>query len=151
MDRAEAALAAMRAWPDSFALRRAVLRASWRLADRRPRRQPDQVVAEFLGGGSHRATTSGPAELLTPLARQKTAEMEMVVAPPGSDTASFKIVATCELVGEQAARDHRLDRSRRDGRPHTDRIVWILRKRTGGWRISGMATKVFADRAADRA
>ena len=32
-----------------------------------------------------------------------------------------------------------------DGRKHTDRIVWILRHEPSGWRIAGMATKVFAD------
>ena len=33
-----------------------------------------------------------------------------------------------------------------DGHMHTDRIVWILRKETEGWRIAGMASKVFPDR-----
>ncbi len=35
-----------------------------------------------------------------------------------------------------------------DGQPRTDRIVWMLRQEeTDGWRISGMATRVFPDMA----
>jgi hypothetical protein len=102
----------------------------------------DKVVGEFLEamriGNDDKAM-----EFLTPLARSKTAELEMVLAPSGSDTATFKIIR-CELVGEQAqvtADWTDLD----DGRPHTDRVIWILRRETPGWRISGMATQVFAD------
>jgi len=86
------------------------------------------------------------ASMLTPLARQKTSEKEMVVAPPGSDTASYSI-ADVELVesGAHVASDWTdVDEH---GRMHTDRIVWILRKVPEGWRIAGMATKVFDDRA----
>jgi hypothetical protein len=103
----------------------------------------DAVVAEFLEairtGKDERA-----AALLTPLARQKTGEMDMVVAPPGSDTAKFKVVR-CDLVGRQAQVTADWTDLDTDGRPHTDRIVWILREETSGWRISGMATQVFAD------
>ena len=102
-----------------------------RLGIGRPPHPPaDQVVGEFLEairtGNDERAS-----ELLTPLARQRTEEKGVVVSPPGSDTASFKIVR-CELVGQQAhvtADWTDLD----DGRPNTYRIIWILRK----WRPAG--------------
>ena len=105
--------------------------------------EPDQVTFEFLEavrtGDDNKA-----ARLLTPLARKKTTEMEMVVAPPGSDTATFKVhgVERVEDSAHVTADWTDLDS---DGRPHTDRIIWILRKAAEGWRIAGMATQVFAD------
>ncbi|HEV3138010.1 MAG TPA: hypothetical protein VGZ26_08895 [Pirellulales bacterium] len=104
---------------------------------------PDRVIAEFLEavriGDDKKA-----GDLLTSLARQKTAEMQMVVAPPGSDTAKFQ-VQDVELVGDGAQVATDWTDLGADGRPHTDRIVWILRKGAQGWRIAGMTTKVFAD------
>jgi hypothetical protein len=104
---------------------------------------PDRVIAEFLEavriGDDKQA-----ADLLTPLARQKTADMQMVVAPPGSDTAKFQ-VQDVELIGDGAQVSTDWTDLDADGRPHTDRIVWILRKVPQGWRIAGMATRVFAD------
>jgi hypothetical protein len=105
---------------------------------------PEAVTAEFLEavrvGDDKKVAT-----LLTSVTRQRTAEQEMVVAPPGSDTASF---AVREVVyvdeGAHVASDWTdVDV---DGRMHTDRIVWILRKGAEGWRIAGMATKIFDDR-----
>jgi hypothetical protein len=106
---------------------------------------PESVVAAFLEA-IRIGDDSKAAELLTPLARKKTTEMEMVVAPPGSETAKFKV---CEVErvggGAQVTADWTdLDS---DGRPHTDRIIWILRKEADGWRIAGMATQVFADQS----
>jgi hypothetical protein len=86
------------------------------------------------------------ASMLTPLARQKTSEKEMVVAPPGSDTATFTI-CDVELIDSGAHVASDWTDVDEHGRMHTDRIVWILRKVPDGWRIAGMATKVFDDRA----
>jgi hypothetical protein len=85
------------------------------------------------------------ASLLTPAARRKTAENEMVVAPPGSETASFAIREVKHVdQGAHVASDWTdVDG---DGHMHTDRIVWILRKENEGWRIAGMAAKIFEDR-----
>jgi ketosteroid isomerase-like protein len=105
---------------------------------------PDRIIADFLEavriGDDKKA-----ADLLTPLARQKTSDMQMVVAPPGSDTAKFQ-VQDVELIGDGAQVATDWTDLGADGRPHTDRIVWILRKTAQGWRIAGMATRVFADR-----
>ncbi len=100
-----------------------------------------RVVDEFLEavrtGDDQRA-----AALLTPLARQRTAEMQMVVAPPGSDTAKFEVceVRLVDFGAEVATNWTDLDT---DGRRHTDRILWRLRKEPDGWRIAGMASQVF--------
>ncbi len=109
-----------------------------------PDAKPDEVMTVFLeavrAGDDEKA-----AGLLTPLARQKTAEMEMVVAPPGSDTAKFQVLEM-EVIGAEAQVATDWTDLDTDGRPHTDRIVWMMRKDTDGWRISGMATRVFIDR-----
>lgn len=105
---------------------------------------PEVVTARFLEavrvGDDKKAAT-----LMTELTRQKTAEMEIVVAPPGSDTAKFAIREVIFVdEGAHVATDWTdVDA---DGNMHTDRIVWILRKVSEGWRIAGMATKLFDDR-----
>ncbi len=107
-------------------------------------RPPEDVTADFLEGvrtGADKKTAS----LLTPTARAKTADQELVVAPPGSETASFAI-RECSLVQDGARVACDWTDVGADGRMHTDRIVWLLRKEPVGWRIAGMATKVFDDR-----
>ncbi len=105
---------------------------------------PDKAVFQFLEAVrlGNDATAS---QMLTNLARQKTAEMQLVVAPPGSDTAKFS-VGEVEFLGETGAHvastwTDIVD----DGQAHTDTIVWILRKDPEGWRIAGMGTKLFDD------
>ncbi len=83
--------------------------------------------------------------MLTKLAQQKTAEMEMVVAPPGSDTATFKL-GKVEQVGEDGAQvDSEWTDLDHEGNKRTDYITWILRLEDNQWRIAGMATKIFQD------
>jgi ketosteroid isomerase-like protein len=106
---------------------------------------PERVVAEFLEA-IRTGDDSKAAQLLTPLARKKTTEMEMVVAPPGSDTATFQ-VHEVERVGAGAQVTADWTDLDADGRPHKDRIIWILRNEADGWRIAGMATQVFADQS----
>lgn len=104
---------------------------------------PQAVMGEFLEA-IRQGNDDKASSLLTTLARQKTEEMEMVVAPPGSDTASFKILAV-EIEGDEAQVGTDWTDVDVDGQPRTDRIVWMLRKEETGWRIHGMATRVFAD------
>ena len=109
-----------------------------------PDAKPDEVMTAFLEA-VRAGDDENAAGLLTPLARQKTAEMEMVVAPPGSDTAKFQVLEV-EVIGAEAQVATDWTDLDTDGRPHTDRIVWMMRKDADGWRISGMATRVFIDR-----
>ena len=105
---------------------------------------PGEAVQSFLEavrlGNDEQA-----GQMLTATARQKTAELNMVVAPPGSDTASYKI-GEVRAVGNDGAHvasswtDMDQERNKR-----TDQITWILRKQPEGWRIAGMATKIFPD------
>ncbi len=109
---------------------------------------PDKAVAEFLdavrSGNDQKA-----ASMLTPLARQKTAEVDMVVAPPGSPTAKFQ-VGEVEYVTPEKDGAHVwcrwTDVADDQGHTRTDDLIWVLRKEAEGWRVAGMVTRVFPDR-----
>jgi hypothetical protein len=104
--------------------------------------RPEVAVAEFLEavrvGNDQKA-----AEMFTPLARQRVAELNIQVAPKGSDTASFS-VGEVEYVAQDGARVAAtwtdLDE---DGKPRTDEMTWMVRQESEGWRVAGMATVVF--------
>ena len=105
---------------------------------------PDIVVFKFLE--SVRLGEDLVAEtLLTPIAQEKTKAMNMVVAPPGSDTASFRVGQVkptgqdlCEVQSQWTDLDD-------EGKPKTDEIIWSVRRVNGRWRIAGMAAKIFPD------
>lgn len=106
---------------------------------------PAEAVAVFLD-----AVKNGQDEkansMLTKLALQETAKLNMVVAPPGSDTASFE-VGEVEMLSEGDEQGAQVASKWTDvgddGLPHTDEIIWMLRKEAEGWRIAGMATTIF--------
>jgi hypothetical protein len=109
-------------------------------ADNKP--GPDVAVFEFL-----KAVQTGDdekaAQMLTKVAREKTAEMEMVVAPPGSETASFEVGEVEILENRGAYVSSTWTDVGEDGQPHSDQIVWLVRNEPEGWRIAGMVTKLF--------
>ena len=105
---------------------------------------PEGAVSAFL-----EAVRTGDDEkvsqLLTSRARDKTSELDMVVAPPGSDTASFK-VAEVEYIGDDGAHVASFWTDVDDeGNEHTDTIIWMVRNEPEGWRIAGMATRIYDD------
>ncbi len=84
-------------------------------------------------------------KMLTSLARQKTAEFDIAVAPPGSQTATFEVMET-ELIAEDAAHvSSRWTDYDEDGQPHSDELVWMVRHEPEGWRIAGMAARLFPE------
>jgi hypothetical protein len=108
---------------------------------------PDKAVFDFLE--AVRTGNDKQAELmLTPMAREKTSEMQMVVAPPGSPTARFKVKGV-EYVTPEKDGAHVLstwtDVADDQGHTRSDDIIWVLRHETIGWRIAGMVTKVYPD------
>lgn len=108
-------------------------------------RDPEAIVAEFLEAirrGDDKKATS----LLTTVARTKAEEMEMVVAPPASETATFKVLEQ-EIEGSAAQVGTDWTDLDDEGKPATYRTVWMLKKEKAGWRVSGMATRVFEDMA----
>lgn len=105
---------------------------------------PDAAVREFLSavqvGDEERAGL-----MLTDLARQKTREHDLLVAPPGSPTAKFS-VTEFEFVTPDEAGAHVASTWTdfdENGQPHTDKIVWVVRKESYGWRIAGMVTVLY--------
>jgi hypothetical protein len=103
---------------------------------------PARIVAQFL-----EAVRTGDdkqaASLLTPLARSKTEEMEMVVAPPGSETAHYEVLDV-QHVGEHVHVASHWTELDTDGLKHVDRVVWVLKQVPEGWRISGMTASAFS-------
>jgi len=83
---------------------------------------------------------------LTKLARARTTQRGISVAPPVSDTARYT-VTECEMaesrdVVQVATAWTDVDEA---GKPTTDTLVWALRLDADGWRIAGMAMQVFPD------
>jgi len=105
---------------------------------------PDQAVFRFLEAvrtGDEKMADS----MLTPLARKKTQEMEMVVAPPGSATAGFEIDGVEMIADDGAHVSCTWSDTDETGERNSDTIIWMVRREFDGWRIAGMATTVFAD------
>ncbi|MBI2827310.1 MAG: hypothetical protein HYX69_21770 [Planctomycetia bacterium] len=105
---------------------------------------PDQSVREFLEA-VRTGNDAKAAQLLTDLARQETAKHELVVAPPGSETARFEVGKTEFVTADVAHVASTWTDTGEDGQPRSDEIIWMLRRDPAGWRIAGMATKVFKD------
>jgi len=104
---------------------------------------PDQAVFDFLEavrtGNDQKA-----AEMLSPLARQKTAEKQMVVAPPGSPTAKFTVGKVKYKPDDNDGAYVSCTWSDVDdqGNARSDDIVWGVRHEPEGWRIVGMVLQV---------
>jgi len=84
------------------------------------------------------------AALLTATARRKTAEANIAVAPPGSETAEFS-VGDMEIIDEDKKTAHVASiwtDQDEEGKPMTLRIVWVVRQDSEGWRIAGMITRL---------
>lgn len=103
---------------------------------------PEVAVRDFLEAirvGDHKK-----AELmLTDLAREKTAQADLMVAPPGSPTAKFE-VSGVQVVDNQVAHVGSVWTDiGDDGKPQTNEFVWALRVEPAGWRIAGVAVELF--------
>ncbi len=103
---------------------------------------PAGAVAEFLeavrSGNDEKA-----ANMLSTVARQKTAALNRNVTPPASDTARFA-VGKVDWVGKDGARvECTWTDIDADGQPKTDEAIWVVRREPEGWRIVGVAAMVF--------
>ncbi|MGE0607974.1 MAG: hypothetical protein AB7O62_12840 [Pirellulales bacterium] len=101
---------------------------------------PETVVSNFLES-VRTGDDEGAATMLTHLAREMAEEHDMVIAPPGSTTASYTVGETEILETNDIA--HVQSTWNDEGEEHE--IIWALRSTDEGWRIAGMATKVFED------
>ncbi len=105
---------------------------------------PARATHEFLDavrtGNDEKA-----AMMMTATARKKTAELQIQVAPTGSDTAQFKIGEVRQLSGDRVAVASSWSDLDANSQRRTDQMVWMLRKGPEGWRIAGVAAEVFED------
>lgn len=103
--------------------------------------KPGEVVQSFL-----EAVRTGKdveaEQWLTKIALAETKKADLYVAPPGTETAKFE-VGEVELVEGGAQVFSTWTDVGDAGKLKTDKIVWLLRNETEGWRIAGMATTVF--------
>ena len=99
---------------------------------------PERAVAVFLDA-VRRGDDQVASSMFTPLAREKTAELDIQVAPRGSDTAKFDVGEVQYL--DEAQTGARVKSAWTDldpeGKPRTDDIVWMLRRAADGWRVAG--------------
>ncbi len=85
--------------------------------------------------------------LLTKVARAKTDELGMSVAPPVPDSATYA-VRDCELVSDAGDVAHVATvwtDVAADGSKSSENVVWVVRLDPEGWRVVGMAMRVFDD------
>lgn len=100
-----------------------------------------QVVQEFLEA-VRQGDTSSANSRLTPLALQRTSELDLNFSPPGSPTARFT-VGQAELVdADKAVVESTWTDLDADGKPQQEQIIWALKLTAGQWRISGMAAEL---------
>lgn len=94
-----------------------------------------------------RGDDAAASAMLTTVARTKTEELGLTVAPPVNPTARYE-VKECEMVGEGGDLVHVgtvwVDTDEA-GRENNENIVWVVRLDPEGWRVVGMAMKVFDD------
>ena len=109
--------------------------------------RPEHAVFRFLE--AVRTGNVAQAEaMLTPLAKEKTRQLNMVVAPPGSDTASFGVGDVLITADQTAHVESEWTDLDAQGKPNCDTITWIVRQIDEQWLISGMSASIFPDQPA---
>jgi hypothetical protein len=104
------------------------------------------AVVKFLDA-MKRGDETAARDMLTRVARAKTEEMGISVAPPVADTATYT-VRECEMVSEANDLAHvattwtDVDET---GARTSENIVWAARLDPEGWRVVGLAMRVFDD------
>ena len=103
---------------------------------------PEHAVFRFLEAVRTGSVDQAEA-VLTPLAKEKTRQLNMVVAPPGSDTASFRVGEVLKTAAQTAHVKSEWTDLDAQGQPKSDTITWIVRQIDGKWLISGMSASIF--------
>lgn len=104
------------------------------------------AVASFLDAVK-RGDDAAARGMLTKVAAAKTQEMGISVAPPVPATATYSI-RDAEVVGDADDLVHvgtSWTDTDAEGFTTTDNVVWVVRLDPEGWRVVGMATRVFDD------
>ncbi len=85
--------------------------------------------------------------LLSTVARTKTDELGLSVAPPVEDTATYTVAET-EVVSDEGDIVHVATTwtdTDPDGFKTSENVVWVVRLDPEGWRVVGMAMRIFDD------
>lgn len=104
------------------------------------------TVTRFLDA-IKRGDDEGARAMLTKVARAKTLEMGISVAPPVDNAATYAI-RECELIPDSDDLVHvgtTWTDTDADGFTTTENVVWAVRLDPEGWRVVGMATRIFDD------
>jgi hypothetical protein len=94
-----------------------------------------------------RGDDAGARAMLTKVARAKTEELGISVAPPVTSTATYSI-RECEQIAGADDLMHvgtTWTDTDPDGFTTTENVVWAVRLDPEGWRVAGMATRIFDD------
>jgi hypothetical protein len=103
-----------------------------------------RVVYDFLEAVRIGDTDTASSQL-TPLALQRTNELDLNFSPPGSATARFQVGAVEMVDAEKAVVECVWTDDDADGKPRDEKITWALKLNAGQWRISGMAADMGPD------
>jgi hypothetical protein len=120
---------------------KAISEAAAKMAAAVPSDPIAKVVYEFLDA-VRQGDTNAAGQRLTPLALKRTSEQDLVFAPPGSATASFKVGDVEMIETEKAVVDSVWTDLDADGKPHDEPTLWALKLTDGQWRISGMMAEM---------
>ena len=104
------------------------------------------TVTTFLEAIKRGDDTAARA-MLTKVARAKTEELGISVAPPVTSSSTYTIRES-EVVGDGDDIVHvstTWTDTDADGFTTTENIIWAVRLDPEGWRVAGMATKIFDD------
>jgi hypothetical protein len=104
------------------------------------------TVTKFLEA-IKRGDDEGARAMLTKVARAKTLEMGISVAPPVDNAATYSI-RECEMIPDTDDLVHvgtTWTDTDADGFTTTENVVWAVRLEPEGWRVVGMATRIFDD------
>ncbi|NBV46441.1 MAG: hypothetical protein EBR86_12605 [Planctomycetia bacterium] len=117
--------------------------ASSAVAATEPAKQSVVTFLEAIKRGDNEAASG----MLSKVAKAKTEELGMMVAPPVKPTATYS-VSECEVVGDTDDLVHVATTwtdTDDEGFKSSENVVWVVRLDPEGWRVVGMATKVFPD------
>jgi len=115
-----------------------------RTGDNTPSDPVARVVYDFLEAVRNGDTEQASAQL-TPLALQRTREMDLNFSPPGSKTARFRVGAIEMIDTDKAVVESVWTDVDADGQPNDEKITWALKLSESRWRISGMAAELGPD------
>jgi hypothetical protein len=112
-----------------------------------PGTEPAKATVTAFLEAIKRGDDPGAQAMLTKVARAKTQELGISVAPPVTSTATYSI-RECEVIPGTDDLVHvgtTWTDTDPDGFTTTENVVWAVRLDPEGWRVAGMATRIFDD------